>query len=57
MQGTWDIPQKIPGNVTTDMARTRKAAQEIEQSQKDHEAFMKQTTTESAVIVKGVEKV
>ena len=36
------MPQKIPGNVTTGMARSKPAVAEIHRSKKEHEAFMRQ---------------
>ena len=39
--GTWDIPLKIPGNVTTFMARSDPAAVGIVKGRKDHEDYMR----------------
>lgn len=40
--GTWDMPLKIPGNVTTFMARSDPAAKSIVKGRRDHEEFMRQ---------------
>ncbi|XP_070551320.1 protein Flattop homolog [Ptychodera flava] len=40
--GTWDMPKKIPGNVTTYMARSDKAIEQIETTKFDHELQMQE---------------
>lgn len=40
--GTWDMPLKIPGNVTTFMARSDPAAKTIVKGRLEHEEFMRQ---------------
>ena len=39
--GTWDLPLKIPGNVTTFMARSDPAARGIVKGRRDHEDYMR----------------
>jgi len=38
--GTWDMPLRIPGNVTTYMARSGKAVDEIQTTRLEHEIKM-----------------
>ncbi|XP_072022156.1 protein Flattop homolog [Amphiura filiformis] len=50
--GTWDMPPKIPGNVTTCMARSKPAVDDIQRSKMEHDAFMRQATGSPTAVLK-----
>ncbi|XP_041470910.1 protein Flattop homolog [Lytechinus variegatus] len=43
--GTWDMPKKIPGNVTTYMARGDPAVENIKKTRAEHNEYMRQAVS------------
>ena len=43
--GTWDMPLKIPGNVTTFMARSDPAVDNIKKFRAEHNEYMRQAVS------------